>query len=430
MNFVQELKWRGMIHDIIPGTEELLNKEKSSGYIGFDPTADSLHIGHMVQVMMLMHFQRAGHTPVALVGGATGMIGDPSGKSEERNLLDEASLRKNQEAIKIQLAKFLDFQSDKENKALMVNNYDWMKDYSFLGFIRDIGKHITVNYMMSKDSVKKRIGSESKDGMSFTEFSYQLVQGTDFLHLYNNLNCRLQMGGSDQWGNIVTGTELIRRKAGGEAFALTCPLITKSDGTKFGKTESGNVWLDPEKTTPYQFFQFWVNVSDEDAAKYIKIFTVLDQNEIEGIINEHNKAPHERLLQKRLAEEVTVMVHSRADYDGAVEASQILFGKGTTESLKKMGESTFLSVFEGVPVFDIKMEILNNGVSIADLCAEHSQVFASKGELRRLVQGGGLSLNKEKIENADMPVGPEMLLNKKYLLVQKGKKNYYLIRVS
>jgi tyrosyl-tRNA synthetase len=430
MNFVQELKWRGMIHDIMPGTEELLNKEKSSGYIGFDPTADSLHIGHMVQVMMLMHFQRAGHTPVALVGGATGMIGDPSGKSEERNLLDEASLRKNQEAIKIQLAKFLDFQSDKENKALMVNNYDWMKDYSFLGFIRDIGKHITVNYMMSKDSVKKRIGSESKDGMSFTEFSYQLVQGTDFLHLYNNLNCRLQMGGSDQWGNIVTGTELIRRKAGGEAFALTCPLITKSDGTKFGKTESGNVWLDPEKTTPYQFFQFWVNVSDEDAAKYIKIFTVLDQNEIEGIINEHNKAPHERLLQKRLAEEVTVMVHSRADYDGAVEASQILFGKGTTESLKKMGESTFLSVFEGVPVFDIKMEILNNGVSIADLCAEHSQVFASKGELRRLVQGGGLSLNKEKIENADMPVGPEMLLNKKYLLVQKGKKNYYLIRVS
>lgn len=430
MNFVEELKWRGMIHDIMPGTEDLLKKEKTSGYIGFDPTADSLHIGHMVQVMMLMHFQRAGHTPIALVGGATGMIGDPSGKSEERNLLDEASLEKNQEAIKKQLSKFLDFQSDKENKALMVNNYDWMKEFSFLGFIREIGKHITVNYMMSKDSVKKRIGAEAKEGMSFTEFSYQLVQGTDFLVLYNNYNCKLQMGGSDQWGNIVTGTELIRRKAGGEAFALTCPLITKSDGTKFGKTESGNVWLDPEKTTPYQFYQFWLNVSDEDAAKYIKIFTILSQEEIEDIILEHNRAPHERLLQKRLAEEITVMVHSSEDYDAAVEASQILFGKGTTESLKKMGESTFLSVFEGVPVFDVKNEILQNGVTIADLFAEHSQVFASKGELRRLVQGGGLSLNKVKIENPDMVVGREMLLNNKYLLVQKGKKNYYLIRVT
>jgi tyrosyl-tRNA synthetase len=384
----------------------------------------------MVQVMMLMHFQLAGHTPIALVGGATGMIGDPSGKSEERNLLDEVSLGKNQEAIKKQLSKFLDFQSDKENKALMVNNYDWMKEYSFLGFIREIGKHITVNYMMSKDSVKKRIGSEAKEGMSFTEFSYQLVQGTDFLHLYNNFNCKLQMGGSDQWGNIVTGTELIRRKAGGEAFALTCPLITKSDGTKFGKTESGNVWLDPEKTTPYQFYQFWLNVSDEDAAKYIKIFTILSKKEIEDIIIEHNKAPHERLLQKRLAGEVTVMVHSRSDYDGAVEASQILFGKGTTESLKKMSESTFLSVFEGVPVFDVKMEILHNGVTIADLCAEHSKIFASKGELRRLVQGGGLSLNKVKIENPDMVVGQEWLLNNKYMLIQKGKKNYYLVRVS
>lgn len=430
MNFVEELKWRGMIHDIMPGTEDLLIKEKTSGYIGFDPTADSLHIGHMVQVMMLMHFQRAGHTPIALVGGATGMIGDPSDKSEERNLLDEASLRKNQEAIKKQLSKFLDFQSDKENKALMVNNYDWMKEFSFLGFIREIGKHITVNYMMSKDSVKKRIGAEAKEGMSFTEFSYQLVQGTDFLVLYNNYNCKLQMGGSDQWGNIVTGTELIRRKAGGEAFALTCPLITKSDGTKFGKTESGNVWLDPEKTTPYQFYQFWLNVSDEDAAKYIKIFTILSQEEIEDIILEHNRAPHERLLQKRLAEEITVMVHSSEDYDAAVEASQILFGKGTTESLKKMGESTFLSVFEGVPVFDVKNEILQNGVTIANLFAEHSQVFASKGELRRLVQGGGLSLNKVKIENPDMVVGREMLLNDKYLLVQKGKKNYYLIRVT
>jgi len=419
-----------MIHDIMPGTEELLKKEKTSGYIGFDPTADSLHIGHMVQVMLLVHFQRAGHTPIALVGGATGMIGDPSGKSEERNLLDETSLRKNQEGIKKQLSQFLDFQSEKENRAVMVNNYDWMKDYSFLGFIRDIGKHITVNYMMSKDSVKKRIGSESKDGMSFTEFSYQLVQGTDFLHLYNNNNCRLQMGGSDQWGNIVTGTELIRRKAGGEAYALTCPLITKADGTKFGKTESGNVWLDPEKTTPYQFYQFWLNVSDEDASKYIKIFTVLGQEEIECIINEHNKAPHERLLQKRLAEEVTVMVHSRSDYDGAVEASQILFGKGTTESLTRMSENTFLSVFEGVPVFDVKMEVIVNGITVADLLAEKTQVFPSKGELRRLVQGGGLSINKLKIENPDLPVGKEFLLNGKYLLVQKGKKNYFLLRVS
>jgi tyrosyl-tRNA synthetase len=430
MNFVEELKWRGMIHDIMPGTDELLKKTRISGYIGFDPTADSLHIGHMVQVMLLVHFQRAGHTPIALVGGATGMIGDPSGKSEERNLLDEELLFKNQEAIKKQLSKFLDFNSDRENRALMVNNYDWMKEYSFLGFIRDIGKHITVNYMMSKDSVKKRISSEAKEGMSFTEFSYQLVQGTDFLHLYNNYNCRLQMGGSDQWGNIVTGTELIRRKAGGEAFALTCPLITKSDGSKFGKTESGNVWLDPEKTTPYQFYQFWLNVSDEDAAKYIRIFTILGQEEIENIISEHNKAPHERFLQRRLAEEVTVLVHSRSDYEGALEASLILFGKGTTESLRKMNENTFLSVFEGVPIFDVKMDIIEKGVSVADLCAEHSQVFASKGEIRRLVQGGGLSINKQKIDNADSAIGKDYLLNNKYLLIQKGKKNYFLIRVS
>jgi len=430
MNFVEELKWRGMIHDIMPGTEELLNKEKTSGYIGFDPTADSLHIGHMVQVMLLVHFQRGGHTPIALVGGATGMIGDPSGKSEERNLLDEASLRNNQEAIKKQLSKFLDFQPDKKNRAIMVNNYDWMKEYSFLGFIRDIGKHITVNYMMSKDSVKKRIGSEAKEGMSFTEFSYQLVQGTDFLHLYNEFHCKLQMGGSDQWGNIVTGTELIRRKAGGEAFALTCPLITKSDGTKFGKTESGNVWLDPDKTTPYQFYQFWLNVSDEDAAKYIKIFTVLDQKEIEEIISEHNKAPHERVLQKRLAEEVTVMVHSRADYEGAVEASQILFGKGTTESLRKMSESIFLSVFEGVPVFDIKMESLSNGVTISNLCTELTHICATKVEVRRLVEGGGFSINKEKIFEIEKMANTEMLLNNKYIVVQKGKKTYFLIRVS
>ena len=351
MNFVEELKWRGMIHDIMPGTEEMLSKGNASGYLGIDPTADSLHIGHLVGVMMLKHLQLSGHKPIALVGGATGMIGDPSGKSEERNLLDEKTLRYNQDCLKKQLVKFLDFESDAPNRAILVNNYDWMKDYSFLEFIRDIGKHITVNYMMSKDSVKKRLGSDTSQGMSFTEFSYQLVQGTDFLHLYKEYNCRLQMGGSDQWGNIVTGTELIRRKTGGEAFALTCPLITKSDGAKFGKTESGNVWLDPEKTTPYQYYQFWLNVSDEDAEKYIKIFTVLGQKEIKDITERHKTAPHERLLQKRLAEEVTIMTHSREDYEGAVEASQILFGKGTTESLKKMNENTFLSVFEGVPVF-------------------------------------------------------------------------------
>jgi len=429
MNFVEELKWRGMIHDIMPGTEELLQKEVTTGYIGFDPTADSLHIGHMVQVMLLVHFQRAGHVPVALVGGATGMIGDPSGKSEERNLLDEATLRKNQEGIKKQLSHFLDFTSTAKNRALMVNNYDWMKEYSFLGFIREIGKHITVNYMMSKDSVKKRLGSDAKEGMSFTEFSYQLVQGTDFLHLYNELGCRLQMGGSDQWGNIVTGTELIRRKTGGEAFALTCPLITKSDGSKFGKTESGNVWLDPEKTSPYHFYQFWLNVSDEDAAKYIKIFTLLSKEEVNTLTEEHNKAPHERILQKKLAEEVTVMVHSHEDLEAAIEASQILFGKGTTESLRKMDESTFLSVFEGVPTFDIKKEVLAAGTSFIALCTEHSQVFASKGELRRLVEGGGVSLNKARIENAEQEISSGQLLNGKYLLVQKGKKNYFLLRV-
>jgi tyrosyl-tRNA synthetase len=429
MDFVDELRWRGMIHDIMPGTEELLKKEKISGYIGFDPTADSLHIGHMVQVMLLVHFQRSGHTPVALVGGATGMIGDPSGKSEERSLLDEETLQKNQDGIKKQLSRFLDFNSDKPNRAVMVNNYDWMKEYSFLGFIRDIGKHITVNYMMSKDSVKKRLGSEAKEGMSFTEFSYQLVQGTDFLHLYNNMGCRLQMGGSDQWGNIVTGTELIRRKSGGEAFALTCPLITKADGSKFGKTESGNVWLDPEKTSPYHFYQFWLNVSDEDAEKYIKIFTTLDRETISALIDQHKVNPQERILQKRLAEEVTVLVHSREDLNSVIEASQILFGKGTTESLVKMDEKTFLSVFEGVPVFDVKKELISSGVTVSDLCAVHSQVFPSKGELRRLVQGGGLSINKEKIENPEKTLGADLLLNGKYLLVQKGKKNYFLIRV-
>lgn len=428
MNFVDELRWRGMLHDIMPGTEEMLEKEIVSGYIGFDPTADSLHIGHMVQVMLLVHFQRAGHIPVALVGGATGMIGDPSGKSEERNLLDEATLRRNQEGIKKQLSRFLDFESDIKNRAVMVNNYDWMKEFSFLEFIRQIGKHITVNYMMSKDSVKKRLGSDSREGMSFTEFSYQLVQGYDFLHLYNEIGCRLQMGGSDQWGNIVTGTELIRRKTGGEAFALTCPLITKSDGTKFGKTESGNVWLDPEKTSPYNFYQFWLNVSDEDAARYIKIFTLIGRDEIEKLVADHNYSPHERILQKRLAEELTVMVHSRDDYQSAVEASQILFGKGTTETLRKMNEATFLSVFEGVPAFDINRNLLVTGVTFTALCAENTQVFSSKGELRRMVQGGGVSLNKEKIEDPDILIGQEQLLNDKYLLIQRGKKNYYLIR--
>lgn len=429
MGFVDELKWRGMIHDIMPGTEELLEKETTTGYIGFDPTADSLHIGHMVQVMLLVHFQRAGHIPVALVGGATGMIGDPSGKSEERNLLDEDTLLKNEESLKKQLAKFLDFSSGRKNRAIMVNNYDWMKDYSFLRFIREIGKHITVNYMIAKESVKKRLGTEAKEGMSFTEFSYQLVQGTDFLHLYNDLGCRLQMGGSDQWGNIVTGTELIRRKTGGEAFALTCPLITKADGTKFGKTELGNVWLDPEKTSPYHFYQFWLNVSDEDAARYIKIFTLLGRDEIDNLIAEHNKMPSDRILQKRLAEEVTTLVHSRDEYLSAVEASQVLFGRGTTESLKKMNENTFLSVFEGVPVFDVKARIFENGISLASLCTEHSRIFQSKGELRRMIDGGGLGINKEKVTDPGIIIYKDSLLNNKYLLVQKGKKNYFLIRV-
>jgi tyrosyl-tRNA synthetase len=429
MNFVEELRWRGMIHDIMPGTEELLKKEFTSAYVGIDPTADSLHIGHLVGVMMLKHFQLSGHRPIALIGGATGMIGDPSGKSEERNLLDEPTLRKNQEALKKQLSKFLDFVTEQPNKALLVNNYDWMKEFTFLAFIREIGKHITVNYMMAKDSVKKRISSEAKEGMSFTEFSYQLVQGTDFLFLFEKYNCKLQMGGSDQWGNIVTGTELIRRKTGGEAFALTCPLITKADGSKFGKTESGNVWLDPDKTTPYQFYQFWLNVSDEDASKYIKIFTVLDRNTIDELISRHNENPQERILQKRLAEEVTVMVHSRSEYDAAVETSQILFGKGTLETLKKMNEKTFLSVFENAPVVELKREVLGKGASIAEVCSVITNIFESKGELRRLIQQGGFSINKEKISDADQKVDPGMLLNDRYILVQKGKKNFTLIKI-
>ncbi len=427
MNFVEELKWRGMIHDMMPGTDELMQKEVTTAYVGIDPTADSLHIGHLVSVMMLKHLQRCGHRPVALIGGATGMIGDPSGKSQERNLLDEPTLRHNQECIKKQLSKFLDFESDKPNKALLVNNYDWMKEFSFLEFIRDIGKYITVNYMMAKDSVKKRISSESGSGLSFTEFTYQLVQGTDFLHLYETLGCKLQMGGSDQWGNITTGTELIRRKAGGEAFALTCPLITKADGGKFGKTESGNVWLDAKLTSPYKFYQFWLNTSDEDAAKYIKIFTILDQPTVAALIEKHQQAPHERELQKRLAREVTVMVHSEADYNAAVDASQILFGNATGEALTKLDEETFLAVFEGVPTFDISKTELANGIAVIDLFTDKAAVFPSKGELRRTIQGGGVSLNKEKLSAAEQVITAANLISGKYLLVQKGKKNYFLL---
>ncbi|MGC9374580.1 MAG: tyrosine--tRNA ligase [Bacteroidales bacterium] len=428
MNFVEELKWRGMLHDIMPGTEEQLQKEMTTAYVGIDPTANSLHIGHLVSVMMLKHFQAAGHKPLVLVGGATGMIGDPSGKSQERNLLDEKTLRYNQDCLKKQLEKLLDFSAEKNNHAEMVNNYDWMKEYSFLEFIRDIGKHITVNYMMAKDSVKKRIGENVKTGMSFTEFSYQLVQGTDFWHLYKTKNCKLQMGGSDQWGNITTGTELIRRKEGGEAFALTCPLITKADGNKFGKTEEGNVWLDPELTSPYKFYQFWLNVSDEDAEKYIKIFTMLPKDEIELLIEQHREEPHRRILQQRLAKEVTIMVHSEDDYLTAVTASRILFGKATTEELKNLDEKTFLSVFEGVPMFDIERAKMDAGINVLDLLAVETQIFSSKGELRRLIKGGGVSINKEKIPNDEIFVNTERLLNDKYILVQKGKKNYFLIK--
>ena len=416
-----------MIADMMPGTEEQLQKELTSAYVGIDPTADSLHIGHLVGVMMLRHFQRAGHRPIALIGGATGMIGDPSMKSAERNLLDEETLRHNQECIKQQLAKFLDFDSDAPNAAKLVNNYDWMKDYSFLNFIRDIGKHITVNYMMAKDSVKKRLSRDSSVGMSFTEFSYQLLQGYVFLYLYEHEGCRLQMGGSDQWGNITTGTELIRRKTGGEAFALTCPLITKADGGKFGKTESGNVWLDRRYTSPYKFYQFWLNVSDADAAKYIKIFTALDQEEINALIAEQEAAPHLRPLQKRLAKEVTVMVHSEADYEAAVEASNILFGNATHEALLKLDEDTLLAVFEGVPHFEVSREELAAGIKAADLCTEKAAIFASKGEMRKLVQSGGVSLNKEKLAAADAVIDSSALLDGKYLLVQRGKKNYYLV---
>lgn len=427
MNFVEELKWRGMIHDMMPGTEELLAKEQVTAYLGIDPTADSLHIGHLCGVMMLRHFQRCGHKPLALIGGATGMIGDPSGKSSERNLLDEATLRHNQECIKKQLSKFLDFESDAANRAELVNNYDWMKDFTFLDFAREVGKHITVNYMMAKDSVQKRLNGEARDGLSFTEFTYQLLQGYDFLYLNQHKGCKLQMGGSDQWGNITTGTELIRRTNGNEAYALTCPLITKADGGKFGKTESGNVWLDARYTSPYKFYQFWLNVSDADAARYIRIFTSLGKEEIESLIAEHETAPHLRVLQKRLAKEVTIMVHSEADYNAAVEASGILFGNATSEALKKLDEDTLLAVFEGVPQFEISKEILKEGVKAVDLFTDNASVFASKGEMRKLVQGGGVSLNKEKLAAYDQLITTADLLDKKYLLVQRGKKNYYLV---
>ncbi len=426
-NFIGELEWRGMIHTIMPGAKEQLDKEMTTAYLGIDPTADSLHIGHLVGVMILKHFQMCGHRPIALVGGATGMIGDPSGKSQERNLLDEATLRHNQEAIKRQLSKLLDFDSDAPNAALMVNNYDWMKEFSFLDFIRDIGKLITVNYMMAKDSVKKRFSGEG-DGMSFTEFSYQLVQGYDFMHLYEKYGCKIQLGGSDQWGNITTGTELIRRKLGAEAYAITCPLITKADGTKFGKTESGNVWLDPRYTSPYKFYQFWLNVSDEDAKRYIRIFTLLDRETIERLTAEHDAAPHLRILQKRLAEEITVMIHSREEYEKAVEASQILFGGATSEALRKLDEQTLLQVFEGVPQFSIARSQL--GMPFIELCATATQIFPSKGECRKMVQGGGVSLNKEKVADAMQEVTESDLIADRYLLVQRGKKNYYLVTVG
>ena len=427
MNFIEELTWRGMIHQMMPGTEEQLKKEMTTAYLGIDPTADSLHIGHLVGVMMLKHFQRSGHKPIALIGGATGMIGDPSMKSQERKLLDEETLRHNQECIKRQLEKFLDFSSDAPNAAEMVNNYDWMRQFSFLDFIRDVGKHITVNYMMAKDSVKKRLSGESREGMSFTEFSYQLCQGYDFLHLYKEKNCRLQLGGSDQWGNITTGTELIRRTVGGEAFALTCPLITKADGGKFGKTESGNVWLDPRYTSPYKFYQFWLNVSDVDAEKYIKIFTALPKEEIDDLVAQQAADPGQRPLQKRLAQEITTMVHSAEDYQMAVEASQILFSNKAQEILHKTDEATLLSVFEGVPTFEVAKSDIEAGISLADLLVEKAQVFPSKGEMRKMAQGGGLLINKEKVADAYAPASAEMLLQGRYIIAQRGKKNYFLL---
>ena len=427
-NFVEELKWRGMIHDSMPGLEDYLKEGMGTAYVGIDPTADSLHIGHLVSIMMLKHFQVSGHKPIALMGGATGMIGDPSGKSEERNLLDEATLHHNQDSIKKQLTCFLDFDSKSNNVALMTNNYDWMKDFSFLSFIRDVGKYLTVNYMMAKDSVKKRLSGEAGEGMSFTEFSYQLVQAYDFLHLFQNNNCRLQMGGSDQWGNITTGTELIRKKIGGTAFALTCPLITKADGGKFGKTETGNIWLDSQKTSPYTFYQFWLNSSDIDAEKYIKIFTLLDRQTIEPLIEQHRAEPHLRTLQRTLAKELTIMVHSETEYNSAVEASEILFGKGSTEMLQRLPESMFLSIFEGVPMEEIERNILEQGIAILEFAAEIAKAFSSRGEVRRMIKDNGLSINKEKVKD-DLIVNSSYLLNDRYILLQKGKKKFFIVRV-
>lgn len=427
MNFIEEMEWRGMLHDVMPGTEEQLKKEQTAAYLGIDPTADSLHIGHLAGVMLLKHFQNAGHKPIALIGGATGMIGDPSGKSAERNLLDEATLRHNEKAIKEQLSKFIDF-TQGDNKAELVNNYDWMKEFNFLEFLRDVGKHLTVNYMIAKDSVKKRMSSEGA-GISFTEFTYQLVQGYDFYHLYKNYNCKLQMGGSDQWGNITTGTELIRRKAQGEAFAFTMPLITKSDGKKFGKTESGNIWLSPEKTSPYHFYQFWINTSDQDAEKYMKIFTLLSRKEIQDLVEEHKQAPHLRTLQKRLAQEVTLMVHSQEELDMAVAASGILFGKATLESIQNVDKKSFLAVFEDFPQFEISKAEIENGIDILDLLVEKTKVFPSKGELRRTIKGGGLSLNQQKVQKPDITVSADDLVQDDYFLIRKGKKNYFLIKV-
>jgi len=428
-NFVEELTWRGMIHTVMPGAEEHLMEAMRSAYVGFDPTADSLHIGNLVPIMLLAHYQRCGHKPVALVGGATGMIGDPSGKSNERNLLDENTLRHNQEAIKKQLAHFLDFESDTENAAILVNNYDWMKDFSFLEFIRDVGKHITVNYMMAKDSVKNRISSESSEGMSFTEFTYQLVQGYDFLHLYKENACTIQMGGSDQWGNITTGTELIRRINGGKGYAITCPLITKSDGSKFGKSEGGNVWLDAKRTSPYKFYQYWLNSSDEDAEKYIKIFTFLEQSEINTLIKEHQEAPHLRVLQKRLAEEITIMVHSKEDLDNAIKASAILFGKSTSDDLKQLNEQTFLDVFDGVPQTEIALLEVESGLDIIAALAEKGGFLKSNGEARRALKENSIAVNKEKVKE-DYKITAKDLINNKFVLLQRGKKNYFVLSIK
>jgi tyrosyl-tRNA synthetase len=429
MNFVKELEWRGMLHDAMPGTDEHLMNGMKAAYVGIDPTADSLHIGHLVSVMMLRHFQLAGHKPIALVGGATGMIGDPSGKSAERNLLDEKTLRHNESALKAQLSRFLDFESQAVNAAVLVNNYDWMKDFSFLDFIRDVGKHITVNYMMAKDSVKKRLSAEAKEGMSFTEFTYQLVQGYDFLHLFRTHNCTLQMGGSDQWGNITTGTELIRRIGGGKGYALTCPLITKADGTKFGKTESGNVWLDPKRTSPYKFYQYWLNTSDEDAEKYIKIFTFLKREEIEDLVNTHKEAPHQRALQKKLAEEITVQVHSQNDLDNAIKASAILFGKSTSEDLKALDEGTFLDVFEGVPNAQIQKSELEEELDMIGALAAKTGFLGSNGEARRELKQNSISVNKEKV-GEDYKITLNDLINDKFVLLQRGKKNYFVLVVK